>query len=196
MTVLGTAEARIRALKPLVFQTSSTVGSTSRSAKHYRKSQASFAGFLVLAVHVLSGLGQSRHGFVEAYAVTVCDLVAGDRIGCPSLDGAERTSFNAGDLHVSGHRVAGHAEVMLEGRFRGVLDYPRLSSARRRNQCRSHGGSYTDLGLASALSSRQRRMMLAEVTYPERGEHPFTDFFARDLASFHQGVDKGGHDSG
>src|SRR5215213_5352639 len=102
---------------------------TTRSAKHYRKSQAGFAGFLVLAVHFLGGLSQSRHGFVEAYAVTVCDLVAGDRVGCPGLDGAERTSFNARDLHISGHRVAGHAEVMLEGRFRGVFNHPRLSSA-------------------------------------------------------------------
>src|SRR5829696_4491933 len=177
MTVLGTAEARIRGLKPLVFQTSSTVGSTTRSAKHYRKSQASFAGFLVLAVHVLGGLGQGRHGFVEADAVTVCDLIAGDRIGCPGLDGAERTPFNARDLHVPGHRVAGHTEVMLEGRFRGVLDHSRLSSARRGYQCRSHGGSNTDLGLAATLGGGQRRMMLAEITYPERGQHSFADLF-------------------
>src|SRR5215213_5878211 len=169
---------------------------TTRSAKHYRKSQAGLARFLVLAVHVLGGLGQCRHGFVEAYAVTVCDLVAGDRISCPGLDGAERTSLNARNLHVPGHGVAGHTEVMLEGRFRGVLDYPRLSSARGRNQCRSHGGSYTNLCLASALGGRQRRMMLAEITYPEGGQHSFADLFARDLASFHQGVDKGGHDSG
>src|SRR5215216_3499429 len=195
MTVLGTGSLDTHA-EAVVFQTSSTVGITTRSAKHYRKSQAGFAGFLVLAVHFLGGLGQSRHGFVEAYAVTVCDLVAGDRIGCPGLDGAERTSFNAWDLNVSGHRVAGHTEVMLEGRFRGVLDYPRLSSARRGDQCRSHCGSYTDLGLASALRGRQRRMMLAEITYAERGEHSFTDLFPRDLASFHQSVDKGGHDSG
>src|SRR5215213_4273230 len=169
---------------------------TTRSAKDHRKRQAGLARFLVLAVHVLGGLGQSRHGFVETYAVTVCNLVAGDGIGCPGLDGAERTSFNARNLHVPGHRVAGHTEVMLEGRFRGVLDDPRLSSARRGDQCRSHCGSYTDLGLASALGGRQRRMMLAEITYPERGEHPFTDLFPRDLASFHQSVDKRGHDSG
>src|SRR5215213_4617849 len=169
---------------------------TTRSAKDHRKRQAGLARFLVLAVHVLGGLGQSCHRFVEAYTVTVCDLVAGDRISCPGLDGAERTSFNARDLHVPGHRVAGHAEVMLEGRFRGVLDYSRLSSTRRGDQCRSHGGSHTDLGLASALGGGQRRMMLAEIAYPERGEHSFADLFARDLASFHQGVDKGGHDSG
>src|SRR5215216_8152476 len=159
-----------------------------RSAEHHGEGQARLARLLVLAVHVLGGLGQGRHGFVEAYAVTVCDLVAGDRIGGPGLDGAECTSFNARDLHVPGHRVAGHAQVMLEGRFRGVLDHPRLSSARRGYQCRSHGGSDTDLGLAATLGSRQRRMMLAEITYPERGEHPFTDLFPRDLASFHQGV--------
>src|SRR5215213_7841027 len=169
---------------------------TTRSAKHYRKSQAGLARFLVLAVHVLGGLGQSRHGFVEAYAVTVCDLVARDRIGCPGLDGAERTSFNARNLHVPGHRVTGHTEVMLEGCFRGVLDYARLSSARRGDQCRSHGGSYTDLGLAATFGGGQRRMMLAEVAYPKGGEHSFADLFARDLASFHQGVDKGWHDSG
>src|SRR3954451_25160663 len=96
--------------------------STCRSAKHHGKSQSSFAGFLVLAVHVLGGLCQGLHGRVEIDTVSRRDLVAGDCIGRPSLYRTECAALNAWDLHVTGHWVTCHSEVMLLCRFRGVLD--------------------------------------------------------------------------
>src|SRR3979409_605188 len=87
--------------------------STSRSAKDHGKSQSGFAGLLVLAVHVFGGLGQRLHGGVEIDAVSRRDLVAGDRIGRPSLYRTECAALNARDLHVPGYRVTCHAQMML-----------------------------------------------------------------------------------
>ena len=52
------------------------------------------------------------------------DLVAGDRVGGPGLDGAERAPLDARNLHEPGDRIAGHAQMMLQRRLRGVLDDP------------------------------------------------------------------------
>src|SRR3954452_13304866 len=87
--------------------------STCRSAKHHGKSQTSFAGFLVLAVHLLGGLGKGLHGRVEIDAVSRRDLIARERIGSPGLNRTECAAFNAWDLHVPGDRVTRHAQVML-----------------------------------------------------------------------------------
>src|SRR5438270_7595194 len=83
------------------------------STKNYRKSQSRFAGFLVLAVHVLGGLGQGLHGRVEIDAVSGRDLVARDGIGRPCLYRTECAALNTWDLHVPGYRVTRHAQVML-----------------------------------------------------------------------------------
>ena len=80
------------------------------------------------------------------------DFVAGDRVRGPCLDGAKGTSFDTGHLHVTRNRIASHAEMMLESRFRGVLDDARFSIERGSNQCRGHRRRYADLGLAAALS--------------------------------------------
>src|SRR5690349_4638950 len=92
---------------------SSTVGSPARSAKHHGNRQAGFAGFFVLAVHLLGGLGQRQDAFVETDAMPGLDLIAGDRVGGPGLDRAERTPLDAWHLHVTGDRVTGHTEVVL-----------------------------------------------------------------------------------
>src|SRR5271168_310388 len=94
--------------------------STSRSAKNHGESQSGFAGFLVLAVHVFGGLGQGLHGRVEINTVSRRDLVAGDRIGRPRLYRTECAALDARDLHVPRYRVTGHAQVMLQCRFRGI----------------------------------------------------------------------------
>src|SRR6185369_11100255 len=83
------------------------------SAKDHGKSQTSFAGFLVLAVHVLGGLSQRQHGCVEIDAVSRRDLIAGDCIGCPSFYSTECTALNARNLHVPGDWVTCHAQVMF-----------------------------------------------------------------------------------
>lgn len=85
-----------------------------RSAKHHGKSQSGFAGFLVLAVHLPGGLGQRQDALVETDTMSGLDLIAGDRVSGPRLDGAERTSLDAWHLHVTGDRVAGHPKVMLQ----------------------------------------------------------------------------------
>src|SRR5690348_11171532 len=72
--------------------------STCRSAKHHGKSQSSFAGFLVLAVHILCGLRQGLHGRVEVDTVSRRDLVAGDCIRRPSLHRTECAALNTWDL--------------------------------------------------------------------------------------------------
>src|SRR5436190_2541388 len=58
-----------------------------RSAEHDGEGEASFAGFFVLAVHLFGGLGESHHGRIEIDAVPGRDLVAGDRVSGPGLDG-------------------------------------------------------------------------------------------------------------
>src|SRR5207249_11951919 len=94
--------SRVRARSPI------------RSAECYGEGEASLACFLVLAVHVFGGLGQGHHGCVEIDAVPGRDLVAGDRVGGPGLDRAEGAALDARNLHVTGDRVAGHPQVMLQ----------------------------------------------------------------------------------
>src|SRR5262245_54945167 len=84
-----------------------------RSAEHYRLGEARLTCLLVLAVHLLGGLGQSRDGFVEVHSVPGRDLVAGDRISGPRFDRSECAPLDARHLDVTGDRVARHAEVML-----------------------------------------------------------------------------------
>src|SRR4030095_15468064 len=109
-----------------------------RSAKRYGLGETSLAGFLVLAVHVFRGLGQSHHGGVEIDPVPGCDLVAGDRESSPGLDCTECASLNARNLYVTGARVAGHAQVMLQSRFGSILDHPRFCIVGSSDQGRSH----------------------------------------------------------
>ena len=72
---------------------------------------------------VFGGFGQSHDGRVEVDAVPGRDLVAGDRVGGPGLDGPECAPLDTRHLHVPGDRVAGHAEVMLQRRLGGILDH-------------------------------------------------------------------------
>src|SRR3954451_19776203 len=92
------------------------------SAERYGKGEASLACFLVLAVHLFGGLGQRQHGLVKTDTVPGRDLVTGDRVGGPSLDRAEGAALDARNLHITGDRVAGHPQVMLQSRFGRVLD--------------------------------------------------------------------------
>src|SRR4029077_1067883 len=103
--------------------TSREPSTTAGSAEGDRKGKPGFAGLLVLAVHVLGGLGHRGDRLVETDAMVVCDLIAGDGPGGPRLDGAERAPFDARDLHVPGDGIAGHPEMMLERRLCGVLDH-------------------------------------------------------------------------
>src|SRR6185369_1757545 len=130
----------------------STAGSTTRSAKDYRESEASFAGFLVLAVHVFRRLSQCLDRRVEIYTMPRRNLVAGDRICCPCFYGAECASLDTRNLHIASDRIAGHAQVMLESRFRGILDYQRFSIESGGNQSRRHRRRYADLGLTPTFS--------------------------------------------
>ncbi len=109
-----------------------------RSAEHYGLGEASLACLLVLTVHVSRGFGQSHHGRVEIDAVSGRDLVAGDRLGGPGLDCTECAALDARDLHKTGDRVAGHAQVMLQSRFGGILNHQRFCVVRSSNQCRRH----------------------------------------------------------
>ena len=73
------------------------------------------------------------------------DLVARDHEAGPRLDRAERAALDARHLHEAGDRIAGHAEVVLQRRLRGVGDdlvaevvrlrdeAPRPSPTRRRS---------------------------------------------------------------
>src|SRR5687768_4266538 len=66
-----------------------------RSAERDGDGEAGFAGFLVLAVHVLGRLGQSHHGGVEVHAMSGRNLVTGDRISGPGLDCSECAPLDA-----------------------------------------------------------------------------------------------------
>src|SRR3954467_2557252 len=102
------------------------IDTSCRSAENDGLGEASFAGFLVLAVHVSGGLGQSHDGGVEIDAVPGGDFIAGDRICGPRLDRPERTALDARHLHVTRDRIAGHAEVVLQRRFGRILDHVRV----------------------------------------------------------------------
>src|SRR5262249_9699695 len=96
-------------------------------AKRYGLSETSLTRLFVLAVHVFGCLRQRLNRCIQIDAMPRSNFVAGDRIRRPRLDGAKGTSLDTRDLHVTGNRVASHAEVMFESRFRGVLNHPRLS---------------------------------------------------------------------
>src|SRR5437879_2313875 len=100
--------------------TSRDLSTTAGSAEGDRKGKPGFAGFLVLAVHLLGGLSHRGDRLIEADAMVVCDLIAGDGPGGPRLDSAERASFDARDLYVPGDRVARHPQVMLQRRLRSI----------------------------------------------------------------------------
>src|SRR6478672_4268871 len=79
------------------------------SAERDGLGETGFAGFLVLAVHVFGGLGKGHHSSVEIDPVPGGDFVAGDLESGPRLDGAKGAALDAGNLHVTSDRVAGHA---------------------------------------------------------------------------------------
>src|SRR5690349_5397650 len=97
-----------------------------RSAENDRLRETGFAGFLVLAVHVLRGLGERDDGCIEVDTVPGRDLVAGNRVSGPGLDRSEGATLDAGDLDVARDRIARHAQVMFERRLGGVFDDARF----------------------------------------------------------------------
>ena len=111
-----------------------------------------------------------------------CDLIAGDRVSGPGLDGAECASLNARDLNESRNRVAGHSQMMFQRRLRRVLDDPGTRIVCRRDQCRGHRRRHADLRLAAALGGRERRIVLAQVTDRRRRKHALADLLCRKLA--------------
>ena len=96
------------------------------SAKGHGQREASLAGFLVFAVHFLGRLGHGGNRGVEVDAMARLDFVAGDCISGPRFHGAKRASFDAGDLHETGDGIAGHAQMMFEGRLGGVFHDARI----------------------------------------------------------------------
>jgi len=104
-------------------------------------------------------------GGVEVDAVPRCDLVGRDHEGNPRFHGAEGAAFDAGHLHVSGNRITRHSEVMLERRFRGVLDFERRGARDLRDECRGHRGGDTDFGLAAPFGCGEGGVVLAQVAH-------------------------------
>ncbi len=137
---------------------------------------SAFAGFLVLGAHVLAGLGQGLDRGVEINAVARRDLIGGDHEGHPGFHRAERAALDARDLHIAGDRVAGHAKVMFERGFGGVLGDLRRTVHHLRDERSRHGGSHADFGLAATFGSGKCCIVLAQVTDRCTSEQPCADF--------------------
>src|SRR5258705_13402885 len=138
--------------------------SQAQSAESYRKRESSFAGLLVLTVHVLRGLSHRKDRGVQIDPMPAGDLIAGDYISCPCLDRAECASLDARNLNKSGHWIAGHSQVMFQCGLRGVLHDSGFRAVCCCGQCRRHCRCHTDSRLATTLGSRQRCIVLAQVT--------------------------------
>src|SRR4051812_25359359 len=91
----------------------------SRLAKGEIEGQSPFARFLVFRAHVAASLGHRGNRGVEIDPVPGFDLVDRDHEGDPGFYRAEGAPLDAWHLHVTGDRVAGHAQVVFEGRLRG-----------------------------------------------------------------------------
>src|SRR5262245_5320491 len=89
-----------------------------QSAEGDRQREPGLARLLVLGVHVLCRLRHRGDGGVEIDSMSGLDLVGGNQVRGPSLDGAEGAPFDARNLYESGNRIAGHSQVMLERRLR------------------------------------------------------------------------------
>ncbi len=82
--------------------------------------QAAARGFLVLGLHVGTGVAHGLDDFVEAHMV---DAVAAQRHprGVDRLHRGDRIALDAGDLHQPADRVTGQAQVMFHADLCGVL---------------------------------------------------------------------------
>ena len=121
-----------------------------------------FISFAVSAIAVDGG--------VEIDAAIRRDLVARDHEAGPRLDRAERAALDARHLDEAGHRIARHAEVVLQRRLRRVGDDLMIEVVRLRDERRAHRRRHADLRLAAAFRARQRRVVLAQVADRRRRE--------------------------
>ena len=83
---------------------------------------------------------------------------------------APNAALDAGNLYVSGDRIARHPEVMLECRLGRVLGHLGRSARDLGDERGGHGRSDADLGLAAALRTGERRVVLAQVADGRAGQ--------------------------
>src|SRR5262245_11994089 len=82
------------------------------SALHDVHGEAAARSFLVLGLHVRTGLAHGLDDLVEGHVVRAITAQRHAR-HVDGLGGTDGIAFDAGDLHEPAHRIAGEAEVML-----------------------------------------------------------------------------------
>ena len=92
------------------------------------------------------------------------------RCGGDRLHGAERIAFDAGHLHQPGDRIAGHAEMVFQRDFGGVLDLLGRAAHHGGKAGGRHGGGRAHLALTADLGAGDRGVRLDDAADCRRGQ--------------------------
>src|SRR5437762_6989015 len=81
-----------------------------------------------------------------------------ERSSVDRLDRSKSVALDAGDLHETADRIAGHAEMMRHTDFGSILDLRIRAAKNGRKTCRSHRAGTANLALAADFSTRDGRV--------------------------------------
>src|SRR5579859_1442481 len=124
-------------------------------------------------------------------------LITRDHESAPCLYGAESAPFDAGYLDISGHWIAREAKVTFKRGFRSIFDRLWRTAHNFGDHRRRHRRRHDNLGLAAALSPRQRCIVLAKIADSRTGEQTPPYLLLRSLAfAFNEAIDNCGHHAG
>jgi len=112
--------------------------------------EACEGGFLIAGLHIEASKVHCADDLIERDLVFF-RLLHGNASGVDGFDGAHGVALDAGNLNESANRVAGHAEVMFHGDFRGVLDLSGRAAERGGKTASGHRAGYADFSLAADL---------------------------------------------
>ena len=138
------------------------VGSAVLFSSGVELGQTAFAGFAETVVQVDAGLLHGPADHIVADVTGAGEEVA-EVAGIHSPDGGNGVALDAGDLHQAADGVAGEAQMMLHGNFRGIFHLVQVLLVQFCQSGGSHGAGSADLGLAAALCAGNGGVGLGQI---------------------------------